>query len=62
VRGRRAAFDGHGSRRHDGLLADVGAGVLAWLAGGARNALPGDPFVCNGPPPGATEESNQTDS
>ena len=40
-----AAFDGHGSRRHDGLLADVGASVMAWLAGGARSALPGDSFV-----------------
>jgi phosphopentomutase len=40
-----AAFAGHGSRRHDGSLADVGAGVLAWLAGGARSALPGDSFL-----------------
>ncbi len=29
-----ARYPGHGSRRHDGLLADVGASVLDWLAGG----------------------------
>ena len=41
-----ARFAGHGSRRHDGPLADVGASVLAWLADGARCAeLPGEPFV-----------------
>jgi formamidopyrimidine-DNA glycosylase len=27
-----AAFCGHGSRRHDGVLSDVGATALAWLA------------------------------
>jgi phosphopentomutase len=38
-------FEGHGSRRHDGLLADVGASVLAWLAGRHADALPGESFV-----------------
>ena len=37
-----ARFAGDGGRRHDGLLADVGASVLEWLAGGADAAeLPG---------------------
>jgi phosphopentomutase len=40
-----ACFDGHGSRRHDGPLADVGASVLAWLADAEAPALPGTPFV-----------------
>jgi phosphopentomutase len=41
-----AAFAGHAGRRHDGVLADVGASVLAWLAGGADAAeLPGRSFV-----------------
>jgi phosphopentomutase len=40
-----AVFEGHGSRRHDGVLADVGASVFAWLAGGASSALPGESFV-----------------
>ena len=31
-----AALRGHGSRRHDGPLADVGASVLTWLAGATR--------------------------
>lgn len=39
-----AAFEGHGSRRHDGVLADVGASVLAWLTG-KRVGLPGRAFV-----------------
>jgi phosphopentomutase len=34
----------HGSR-HDGLLADVGASVLRWLAGRDAPALPGGAFV-----------------
>lgn len=39
-----AIFEGHGGRRHDGPLADVGASALHWLTG--RDAdLPGDPFV-----------------
>jgi phosphopentomutase len=39
-----ARFEGHGGRRHDGPLADVGASALKWLTG--REApLPGEPFV-----------------
>jgi phosphopentomutase len=41
-----ACFAGHGGRRHDGVLADVGAAVLAWLGDGARAPdLPGRSFV-----------------
>lgn len=40
-----ALFDGHGGRRHDGPLADVGASVLRWLAGRDAPALPGSPFL-----------------
>jgi phosphopentomutase len=40
-----AAFDGHGSRRHDGPLADVGASVLSWVADRKAADLPGDPFI-----------------
>ncbi|HEX5146160.1 MAG TPA: phosphopentomutase [Conexibacter sp.] len=41
-----AAFDGHGGRRHDGPLADVGASVVRWLTGrDAPAELPGAPFV-----------------
>jgi phosphopentomutase len=40
-----AAFAGHGSRRHDGQFADVGASALRWLTGGDAPALPGEPFV-----------------
>jgi phosphopentomutase len=39
-----AYFEGHGSRRHDGPMSDVGASCLRWLAG-RDAALPGDPFV-----------------
>ncbi|HLY50835.1 MAG TPA: phosphopentomutase [Solirubrobacteraceae bacterium] len=37
----------HGVRgaRHDGLLADVGASVLEWVAGREVAALPGEPFA-----------------
>lgn len=39
-----AAFAGHGGRRHDGPMADVGASCLRWLTG--RDApLPGEAFV-----------------
>jgi phosphopentomutase len=39
-----AWFAGHGGRRHDGPMADVGASALRWLTG--RDAdLPGEPFV-----------------
>jgi phosphopentomutase len=41
-----ARFAGHGGRRHDGVLADVGASVLAWLAEGAdAPELPGRSFL-----------------
>ncbi len=40
-----AAFEGHGSRRHDGLLSDVGASVLAWLCGRETSGTPGRSFV-----------------
>jgi phosphopentomutase len=40
-----ARFDGHGGRRHDGALADVGASVLRWLTGRDAPDLPGAPFV-----------------
>ncbi|MDQ3608147.1 MAG: phosphopentomutase [Actinomycetota bacterium] len=40
-----AAFAGHGGRRHDGALADVGASVVAWLIGRGDDALPGRSFV-----------------
>jgi phosphopentomutase len=40
-----ARFAGHGGRRHDGPLADVGASVLRWLAGERATELPGESFV-----------------
>ena len=40
-----AVFEGHGGRRHDGLLADVGASVFRWLTGRDVPALPGAAFV-----------------
>ncbi len=40
-----AVFAANGGRRHDGPLADVGASVLAWLAGVEAGELPGSPFV-----------------
>ena len=40
-----ARFAGHGGRRHDGPLADVGASALRWLTGSDAPALPGTPFV-----------------
>jgi phosphopentomutase len=40
-----ARFAGHGGRRHDGPLADVGASALAWLAGRDAPSLPGRPFL-----------------
>jgi phosphopentomutase len=46
-----AVFAGHGSRRHDGVLADVGASVLEWLVPGRpASGLPGRPFVPRGMP------------
>ena len=40
-----AAFSGHGGRRHDGVLSDVGASVLQWLTGELEPSLPGRSFV-----------------
>lgn len=40
-----ARFQGHGGRRHDGPLADVGASVLRWLTGRDAPTLPGNAFV-----------------
>jgi phosphopentomutase len=40
-----ASFAGHGSRRHDGPLADVGASVLEWLTGNQTEELPGRSFL-----------------
>jgi phosphopentomutase len=40
-----ASFDGPGSRRHDGAMADVGASVLRWLAGTEASELPGESFL-----------------
>ena len=40
-----AAFAGHGSRRHDGPLVDVGASVLAWLTEREASDLPGSTFI-----------------
>jgi phosphopentomutase len=39
-----AGFGGHGGRRHDGPMADVGASCLRWLTGGTAE-LPGEAFV-----------------
>jgi phosphopentomutase len=40
-----ARFEGHGGRRHDGPLADVGASALKWLTGREDAELPGLPFA-----------------
>jgi phosphopentomutase len=40
-----AVFAGSDGRRHDGLLADVGASVLKWVAGRSADRLPGEAFV-----------------
>ncbi len=40
-----ARFAGHGSRRHDGPMSDVGASVLDWLTGEHAPALPGRSFL-----------------
>lgn len=43
-----ATFPGHGSHRHDGPLADVGASVLDWLADTRSQELPGRSFIAAG--------------
>jgi phosphopentomutase len=40
-----ARFPGHDGRRHDGVLADVGASVFGWLTGDRAPHLPGTSFV-----------------
>jgi phosphopentomutase len=40
-----AKWPGSDGHRHDGLLADVGASVLSWVAGRTADALPGESFV-----------------
>ena len=40
-----ATYAGCEGRRHDGLLADVGASVLSWITGRDAPELPGEPFV-----------------
>jgi phosphopentomutase len=40
-----AVFEGAGSGRHDGPLADVGASALRWLTGRDAPSLPGTAFV-----------------
>jgi phosphopentomutase len=40
-----AVWAGGGGRRHDGLLADVGASVLEWIAGRRADGLPGESFL-----------------
>jgi phosphopentomutase len=40
-----AVYAGSDGRRHDGLLADVGASVVRWITGGRAPGLPGEPFV-----------------
>jgi phosphopentomutase len=40
-----ARFDGDGGRRHDGMLADVGASVMRWLTGREVPELPGASFI-----------------
>ena len=43
---RRSAAGGRrGGVRHDGLMADVGATALFWLAGRRAQELPGTPFL-----------------
>jgi len=40
-----ATYAGGEGRRHDGLLADVGASVLLWIADRRAFGLPGEPFL-----------------
>ncbi len=46
-----ACFEGHGSRHHDGPMADVGASALMWLTGRRTTSLPGTAFVEQRPEP-----------
>jgi phosphopentomutase len=43
-----ARYPGHRSLRHDGVLADVGASLLDWLAGTDEPELPGQSFLAAG--------------
>ena len=40
-----AVYAGSDGRRHDGLLADVGASAVRWITGGRAPRLPGEAFV-----------------
>jgi phosphopentomutase len=40
-----ACFNADGGRRHDGLLADIGASVFSWLTAREPPALPGHSFI-----------------
>jgi phosphopentomutase len=40
-----AWFEGHGSKRHDGRLADIGASVLKWLTSSEAPQLLGEAFL-----------------
>jgi phosphopentomutase len=40
-----AVVSGSDGRRHDGLLADVGASALKWITARTAPGLPGEPFV-----------------
>jgi phosphopentomutase len=40
-----ASFAGHGGRRHEGPMADIGASALRWLAARDARTLPGTSFV-----------------
>jgi phosphopentomutase len=40
-----ASFAGCAGRRHDGLLADVGASVLRWITSRDAPDLAGTPFI-----------------
>jgi phosphopentomutase len=42
-----ARFAGHGGRRHDGPMADVGASVLDWVGAAVEPPLPGRSFIAS---------------
>jgi phosphopentomutase len=52
-----AVFEGHGGRRHDGPLGDVGASVAQWLTGSADPAIPGTPFTRGGDAAGVSRDA-----